>query len=146
GLPILINAPVNTLGAGVLYTPQLRTITTGAAIQTGVDRTTLDPNNPNVRWLNRAAFAVPGAYQFGTASPYLNAVRNPPILTESLSIVKRTTIKESMNLEFRTDISNLFNRTVFGGINVNLNDANFGRPTAVQLGPRIIQMALRLNF
>ncbi|HVT93434.1 MAG TPA: carboxypeptidase regulatory-like domain-containing protein [Bryobacteraceae bacterium] len=146
GLPILINAPVNTLGPGVLFTPQLRVITTGSEIQTGVDRTSLDPNNPSVRWLNRAAFAVPGAYQFGTASPYLNDVRNPPLLTESLSLVKRTTIKERLNLEFRTDISNLFNRTSFGGINVNLNDANFGRATGVQQGPRIIQMALRLNF
>jgi hypothetical protein len=146
GLPIVINAPVNTLAAGALYTPQLRVITTGANIQTGVDRTTLDPNNPNIRWLNRAAFAVPGAYQFGTASPYQNAVRNPPIFTESLSIVKRMTLKERANLEYRADISNLFNRTVFGGINVNLNDPNFGRPTAVQLSPRIIQMALRLNF
>ncbi|HMJ62022.1 MAG TPA: hypothetical protein VK493_09680, partial [Bryobacteraceae bacterium] len=146
GLPILINAPVNTLGAGVLYTPQLRVSTTGSSIPTGVDRTSLDPNNPNVRWLNRVAFAVPGALQFGTASPYLNDVRNPPILTESLSLVKRTTIKERANLEYRTDISNLFNRTSFGAINVNLNDANFGRPTAVQVSPRIIQMALRLNF
>jgi hypothetical protein len=147
GLPILINAPVNTLGAGVLYTPsQLRASTTGASIQTGVDRTTLDPNNPNTRWLNRAAFSIPGQFQFGTASPYLNDVRNPPILNESISLVKRTTLKERANLEYRTDISNLFNRTSFGTINVNLNDANFGRPTAVQVSPRIIQMALRLNF
>ncbi|MEO7145860.1 MAG: TonB-dependent receptor [Bryobacteraceae bacterium] len=146
GLPIAINAPVNTLGTGVLFTPQLRAITTGSAIGTGAGRTTLDPNNPNVRWLNRAAFAVPGPYQFGTASPYLNDVRNPPVLTEALSLVKRTRIKERVNLEYRADVSNLFNRTSFGGINVNLNDANFGRPTAVQQGPRIIQMALRLNF
>ncbi len=146
GLPILINAPVNTLGPGVLYTPQLRVNTTGDSILTNVDRTSLDPNNPNVRWLNRAAFSVPGAFQFGSASPYLNDVRNPPVLTESLSLVKRTTIKERANVEFRTDISNLFNRTSFGSINVNLNDPNFGRATAVQQGPRIIQMALRLNF
>jgi hypothetical protein len=124
----------------------LRASTTGASIQTGVDRTTLDPNNPNTRWLSRAAFAIPGQFQFGTASPYLNDVRNPPVLTESLSLVKRTTLKERANLEYRTDISNLFNRTSFGTINVNLNDANFGRPTAVQVSPRIIQMALRLNF
>jgi hypothetical protein len=76
----------------------------------------------------------------------LNDVRNPPILNESISLVKRTTLKERANLEYRTDISNLFNRTSFGTINVNLNDANFGRPTAVQVSPRIIQMALRLNF
>ena len=146
GLPILLNSPVNTMGPGVLYAPQLRANTTGQAVQTGIDRTALDPNNPNTRWLNRAAFSIPGQYQFGDASPYLSAVRNPPIFTESFSIVKRTKIRERANLEYRTDISNLLNRTSFGSINVNLNDPNFGRPTAVQQQPRIIQMALRLNF
>lgn len=146
GLPIAINAPVNTLGTGVLFTPQLRSNWTGADINTGIDRTALDPNNLNTRWLNRAAFTVPGAYQFGNASPYLSQVRNPPVLSESVSLVKRTTIRERMNLEYRADISNVLNRTSFGNINVNLNDANFGRPTGVQQSPRIIQMALRLNF
>ncbi len=60
--------------------------------------------------------------------------------------MKRTRIRERANLEYRADISNVFNRTSFGGINVNLNDTNFGRPTGAQQGPRIIQMALRLNF
>jgi hypothetical protein len=146
GLPIVINAPVNTLGSGVLFTPQLRANLTGADITTGIDRTALDPNNPNTRWLNRAAFSVPGALQFGNASPYLTQVRNPPVLTEAISFVKRTTIHERANLEYRADISNVLNRTSFGTINVNLNDANFGRPTGVQQSPRIIQMALRLNF
>ena len=146
GNPLLLASPVNTLGTGVLFTPALRVITTGAAFSTGVDRTALDPNNPSVRYFNRAAFAVPGAYQFGSASPYLNNFRNPPLFTEALSLVKRVKLFERADLEYRADISNLFNRTSFGGINVNLNDPNFGRATNAQQAPRIIQMALRLNF
>jgi hypothetical protein len=146
GTLIQIGAPVNTLGTGILFTPALRANTTGQAISTGADRTSLDPNNPDVRWLSRAAFAIPGPYQFGTASPFLNDVRNPPFFTEALSIVKRTRLWEGGDIEYRADISNLFNRTSFGGINVNLSDANFGRVTGPQQGPRIIQMALRLNF
>ena len=146
GSLILINAPVNTLGPGVLFSAALRANTTGQPIRTGVDRTALDPNNPNVRWFNRAAFSVPGPYQFGTAAPYQNDVRNPPFFTEALSLVKHVKLQERIDLEYRADISNLLNRTSFGGINVNLNDPNFGRPTGVQQGPRIIQMALRLNF
>jgi hypothetical protein len=46
----------------------------------------------------------------------------------------------------RAEASNVFNRTLFGGINTNLTDPNFGRPTAVQLGPRFIQMAVKVNF
>ena len=146
GSLIAINAPVNTLGTGVLFTPALRANTTGQAILTGIDRTSLDPNDPNTRWLNRAAFSVPGAFQFGSAAPYQNDVRNPVFFTEALSIVKHVRLHEQINLELRADISNLLNRTSFGGINVNLNDPNFGRPTGVQNGPRIIQMAMRLNF
>ena len=147
GTPIAIGAPVNTLGAGVLYTDALRADTTGQPIRTSTDRTSLDPNNPNVKWLNYAAFSIPGPYQFGTAAPYLTQVRNPPVLSENLSLVKRTYIGERVNLEIRADAANILNRTSFGGINVNLADpANFGRPTNIQVGPRIIQLAMRVNF
>lgn len=146
GTLIAIGAPVNTLGNGVLFTPALRANTTGQAISLNTDRTSLDPNDPSSRWLNRDAFSIPGAYQFGNAAPYLNDVRNPALLTESFSLVKRTYIREQMNVEFRADMSNIFNRTSFGGINVNLSDPNFGRPTGVQQNPRIIQLGLRFNF
>ena len=147
GTPIAIGAPVNTLGAGALYTDALRGDTTGQPIRTSTDRTSLDPNNPNVKWLNYAAFSIPGPYQFGTAAPYLTQVRNPPVLSENLSLVKRTYIGERVNLEIRADAANILNRTSFGGINVNLADPkNFGRPTNIQVGPRIIQLAMRVNF
>ena len=146
GTLIAINSPTNTLGAGVLYAPALRAITTGQPILTGINRTDLDPNNPATRYLNRAAFAIPGQFQFGTAAPYLNAVRNPIFLTENFSLVKRTKIGERIDIETRADASNVLNRTVFGGINVNLSDANFGRPTGVQNGPRILQVAMKVNF
>jgi hypothetical protein len=146
GTLIAINAPVNTLGTGVLFTPVLRANTTGTVIRTNADRTALDPNNPDVRWINREAFSIPGPFQFGTAAPYLNDLRNPPFFTEALSLVKRTQIREHINMELRADMSNVLNRTSFGGVNVNLNDPNFGRVTGAQQGPRFIQMGLRLNF
>jgi hypothetical protein len=147
GSLLTVTLPANTLGNGVLFTDALRPSTTGQAIRTNADRTALDPNNPNVKWLNVNAFSVPGRYQFGTAAAYLNALRNPPVFNENLSLVKRTYIREQMNLEIRADASNILNRTAFGGVNANLADpANFGRPTGVQLNPRIIQLAARFNF
>ena len=155
GLPLLINSPVNTLGTGVLFTPQLRANLTGQPISTGIDRTSLDPNNPNAVYFNRAAFSTPGAYQFGNAAPFLTSLRNLPVFSEALSLVKRTTLKERANIEYRADISNLFNRTSFGfqvpsvttsSPSLNLSSPNFGRPGGVLQNPRIIQMALRLNF
>ena len=146
GNPLLLGAPVNTLGTGVLFTPALRANTTGIDFSTGIDRTALDPNNPSRRYFNRAAFSVPGPYQFGTASPYQGTFRNPPFFTEAISLVKRVKVWERADVEYRADVSNLLNRTSFGNINVNLGDVNFGRATAAMQAPRIIQMALRVNF
>lgn len=146
GTLIQLSSPNNTLGAGVLYTTQLRASTTGQSIRTGVNRTDLDPNDPGARWINRSAFSVPGPYQFGTASAFLNDLRNPPVYQENVSLIKRTSFTESVNLELRADVSNLLNRTAFGGVNVNLNDPNFGRITGVQLGPRLVQLGMKLNF
>lgn len=135
--------------AAYLFNPALRVNLTGSAIRTGVDRTSLDPDNPNVRWFDRSAFSLPGPLQFGTAAAYLNDLRTPPIYQESVSLVKHfnfLTGDQPLDLELRAEASNLFNRTLFGGINVNLTDPNFGRPTAVQIGPRFIQMGIKLNF
>jgi hypothetical protein len=135
--------------AAYLFNPVLRANLTGTAIRTGVDRTTLDPDNPNVRWFDRAAFSLPGTLQFGSAAAFLNEMRTPPVYQESLSLVKRILVRtgdQPFDIELRADASNVFNRTLFGGINVNLTDPNFGRPTAVQIGPRFIQMGLKVNF
>ena len=138
----------NTLAAS-LFNPALRVNLTGSSIKTNVDRTSLDPDNPSVRWFSRDAFSLPGTQQFGTAAAYLTDLRTPPILSENMSIIKRfqfLTGDQPFNFELRAEASNIFNRTLFGGINVNLTDPNFGRPTGVQLGPRFIQMGLKINF
>jgi hypothetical protein len=135
--------------AAYLFNPALRVNLTGTAIRSGVDRTSLDPDNPNVRWFDRAAFSIPGPLQFGTAAAYLNDLRTPPIYQESVSLVKRILVRtgeQPFDIEMRAEASNVFNRTLFGGINVNLTDPNFGRPTAVQIGPRFIQMGIKANF
>ena len=138
----------NTLAA-YLFNPALRVNLTGSAMRTGVNRTSLDPDNPNIRWFDRAAFALPGTLQFGTAAAYLNDLRTPPVYQESMSLVKHFMVRtgdQPFDMELRAEASNVFNRTLFGGINVNLTDPNFGRPTAVQIGPRFIQMGLKINF
>jgi len=50
-----------------------------------------------------------------------------------------------VRLQFRADASNLFNRTNFG-VNGTVGNANFGRASGPQDGPRLITMGLRLNF
>jgi hypothetical protein len=111
-----------------------------------VSSSDLDPNNPNVRWLNAAAWGVAPAYTLGSASYYNNQFRNPWLRSENLAIVKTFSIWESVRLTYRADVFNPLNRTDFGGINGTVGNVNFGRPTGAQLGPRNITMGLRAEF
>ena len=95
---------------------------------------------------NRAAYTLPAPFTFGNAANFYDDVRNPPFYSENISIIKRIPFRESVNAELRADMYNLFNRTLFGNINTNLGDPNFGRPTGPQVGARIITMGVRLDF
>jgi hypothetical protein len=119
-------------------------------IRTGIDRTTLDPNDPSTRWLNAAAFTNPGQYELGSSAVFYGDFRNPPVLDERIAIQKRMRFPvhadRSVDLIYRVDAFNMFNRTSFGGIVGVIGNANFGRPTGPQVGARLITMGLRLDF
>ncbi len=149
GALMLVSAP-NTLGSGVLFTNFKKANIGTGAIRTGIDRTTLNPNDPSTRWVNAAAFTLPGQFELGNAAQYFGDFRQPPVLTENLSIVKRMKVPisgdRSIDLVYRVDAFNMFNRTAFGGVVSAIGNPNFGRPTGPQVGPRLITMGLRLDF
>jgi hypothetical protein len=150
GILINLSTPGNPLGNGVMFSAITKANVGSGPIRTGIDRGTLDPNNPSTLWFNKAAFAAPNAYTLGNAANYHDDFRQPAVLTENISVVKRTTLyqldKNPIVLTYRADAFNAFNRTNFGGVVGTLGNANFGRPTAAQSGPRIITMGLRLEF
>ena len=150
GTLIWLNTPGNPLGNGVLFTSITKANIGSGPIRTGIDRTTLDPNNPSTRWFNAAAFTAAPAYTLGNAAFYHNNFRQPAVFNEGVSIVKRTTLwqneKNPVVLIYRADGFNIFNRTNFGGVVGTVGNANFGRPTGPQNGARIITMGLRLDF
>ncbi len=159
-----ITAP-NTLNNGTLFTLNKKANLTGVAIRTGIDRTTLDPNDPNARWFgcqpvpiagqtNRfqcaagsTPFSIPGEFEFGTAAQFIGAFRQPPVFTENISIVKTFNLTGDGRVKFiyRADMFNLFNRTNFG-VNGTIGNADFGKATGPQQGARIITMGGRLVF
>ncbi len=145
GTLLLITAP-NTLGSGVLFAPITLPNATGAAVRTSTDAGSLDPNNPTSRWLNPGAFSVAAPFTLGNGAQLYGTARNPMFLVENFSAVKRTYLRETMNVEYRVDIFNLFNRNEFGNINASVGDPDFGRPAGTQLAPRFIQMALKFGF
>ena len=102
-------------------------------------------------WLNPAAFALPAAGVYGNSGR--NRFRGPGLWQADIGISKKFRLTESANLDFRTEMFNLFNRaqygnpvsarnnSTFGTILATANDGATGTGTSRQL-----QFMLRLNF
>lgn len=126
---------------------------TGGSFLPGVRRPNLvgDPNLPDgersfLRWFNTSAFAFPAtAYALGNVSRTLPNTRRPGFQIWDLSLQKNTALKEGVNLEFRAEFFNAFNKTNFLAPNTQLGNAAFGQITAART-PRQIQFALKLIY
>ncbi len=145
---IQIVTPGNPLGSTLFSTATKANVS--GPIRTNAGYDSLDPNNQNSRWFNSAAFSAAPAFTLGTSAFYNNDFRQPMIATENIGISKKTTLweneKNPVVLMIRADAFNAFNRTRFGGVNGSIGNVNFGRPTAPQVGARVITIGLRLNF
>lgn len=110
-------------------------------------------------YLNPAAFADPPSspvnsfpLRVGTSSRFLHHIRGPGHQSEDFGIVKNTRISETVDLQFRADAFNVFNRTGRGDPDTSLGDGlpaaggSFGLITSPAHGARVVQLALRLNF
>jgi len=127
---------------------------------------TWDPNAPGAQGavLNINAWADPAKdpstkWTLGNAPRTDGAIRRFSYLNEDISLLKRTAITERVNLEFRADFLNLFNRTLFGfdqggdqygsilqGNNVGAGIGGFGHVTSQSNFPREIQFGLKINY
>ncbi len=99
-------------------------------------------------YLNANAFSDPGQFAIGDAAPVLNA-RGFPNFNENISIIKNTKLYETLNMQFRAEFFNAFNRVVFSDPDTNWNDrvtGGFGKVTGQFNTPRQIQFALRFDF
>lgn len=97
-------------------------------------------------WVNPTAFAVPSAYRLGTSARAYTDLRAQPFSNESFGLIKKTAIREHINLTFRAEFFNAFNRVVFGAPVGNVSAGNFGRVSSQSNTPRQGQLALRLDF
>ena len=79
----------------------------------------------------------------------LTPVSGPGLWNLDMGFIKRTPITETVNIEFRMEAFNVFNKTNFfigtAGLNQNINATTFGQITQ-SFDPRILQFALKLNF
>jgi hypothetical protein len=102
---------------------------------------------------SRAAFLTgifsPGQFTqptLGTEGNELqNLFREPNFAETDAAIYKNNKIWESVNLQFRFEFFNLFNRANLGFVDADPIDPNFGKVTSQQL-PRWWQIAARITF
>ncbi len=106
-------------------------------------------------WYNRAAFSDPNAnvtatsgqvYGFGDKPAYESDDRNLPYYEEDFGLIKRTRLSEGLDLQFRAEAFNAFNRHIFSGPDTNPYDVGFGTVGGLQNSPRNLQLTLRLEF
>ncbi len=97
------------------------------------------------QWFNKACFEDAPQGELGNASRA--PAYGPDFVNTDFSIIKHFPIRESMGLDFRAEIFNLFNHTQFG---LPANDfdsgSNFGVITSTVNNPRLIQFAVKLKF
>jgi hypothetical protein len=109
-----------------------------------------DPHTVN-EWFNTSIYSNPAPGTWGNTPR--NSVRGPGRDNWNLSFFKNFVFSETRgsNLQFRAEFFNIWNHTQFqsdtinGGISNNFGASNFGHVTSAY-DPRIIQLALKLNF
>jgi len=155
GFPLAFTATPNLIGSGYGLRPNIDPSCDKSISGSALDR--LD------RWFNTSCFTVPnGAFVAGDAStnPSLrwqlgNAPRVDPDLRGhavnnwNMAISKATPIQGRMNLTFRAEAFNVFNRTQFGPPDTQATTAaqsTFGKVTRQLNQPRLMQLAFRLTF
>ena len=93
-----------------------------------------------------ADFSFPAAGFIGSSGR--NTFRGPRFFDLDTSLVKRFEFMERKYLTFRAEAYNTVNNVDFNNPAVNLNNpaASFGKISSVVNNPRILQLALRLDF
>ena len=98
------------------------------------------------QWIQPGAFKTVAPFTYGDAPRLLNGVRGDGIKNFDLSLIKHFRIREQMNVEFRAEMFNIFNRPQFAIPDIKFGSATFGRITSTVGPPRYMQMALKFNF
>jgi len=104
----------------------------------------LHPQNSGGYFFDPASFVDAPLGQIGNAPRTICC--GPGIANLDLGLHKTFVVRESSTLEFRTEIFNVMNHTQFFNPDGNITDGpTFGQVSRAR-DPRLIQLALRLNF
>ncbi len=97
---------------------------------------------------NTSCFTQPAEFTFGDASRTDPKLRSPGIANWDFTAFKSFALSPEgrVNLQFRAEFFNIFNRVQFGYPGQSLGSSSFGVISSQVNQPRLIQFALRLSF
>ena len=108
------------------------------------------PNQSPNLWFNPNAFILNGLNRFGNAGR--NIITGPPFKNLDMALLKNTSIRERVSVQFRTEFFDLTNHANFGQPGQNVGASTFGvisttRSARGDLGSsRQIEFGLKLLF
>ena len=106
---------------------------------------TWTPANQNAgNWIDPSAFSTPSAGTFGNLGR--NTVRGPQLHNLDVSLMKSNAIGESVSIQWRADVFNLFNHPNLGNPNAILGSPQFGTIAATASPERQIQFGFKLRM
>jgi trimeric autotransporter adhesin len=134
--PIYSNSQGSSAGANTFTLRPDRDFTqsikTSSVVQTGTLR----------NWFNPAAFIIPAAGAYGTASQ--GSIEGPGTVSVNASLSRTFAMGETRSLEARVTANNVFNTVQYSGVSVDKNSANFGQVTsAAAMRTLLVQMRYR---
>jgi hypothetical protein len=98
------------------------------------------------QWFNTSAFQLAAPFTFGNATRSMPDARSHGIANYDFTLFKNTSFTETVGLQFRTEVFNLFNRVRFGYPGTAMGNPQFGVISGQYNEPRLVQFALRLLF
>jgi hypothetical protein len=98
-------------------------------------------------YIDRNAFMSPAPFTYGnTPRTMAFDLRNPSYVNQDLSVRRDFRLFGRVKLGVGAEVFNLFNTVVFGGIQTNITNANFGRVSSQSNTPRVGQIKVRVEF
>jgi hypothetical protein len=97
-------------------------------------------------WFNTACFTAAPAFTLGSEGRFDPNLRTQGIDNWDFAVFKKTQLTERINLQFRAEFFNLFNRVQFAAPNLSQGNPSFGIISSQANNPRLIQFALRTSF
>ncbi len=150
GFPLAIIGAPNALSAAFGGGTPRPNIVSGCALHSGVGLVTAAQTGTST--FNKACFSSPvyngisAASLLGNAPRTIGLLRTQGVDNWDFSLGKTTPIHEDVNLVFRAEAFNVFNRVQFGDPGVTVGSATFGVPVSQANSPRSFQFSLRLNY